>query len=54
MTLTAMESVTTEDRCLNGAAILEAKDITLRFGGVTAIQNISFDVKECSTAFKLD
>lgn len=42
----SQEKAMTEDGRLIGPVILEAKDITLRFGGVTAIQNISFNVKE--------
>ena len=46
MSLGTMETVTTEDGRSIGPVILEVKDITLKFGGVTAIQNISFDILE--------
>ncbi len=40
------ESFTTPDGRTIGPVVLEMKNITLRFGGVTAIQDISFDVRE--------
>ena len=46
MSISSETKQITADGRLMGPVILEAKDITLRFGGVTAIQNISFDVKE--------
>ena len=46
MNLGAVEISTTDDGRTIGPVILEVKDITLKFGGVTAIQNISFDVRE--------
>ena len=46
MNLGAVEISTTEDGRTIGPVILEVKDITLKFGGVTAIQNISFDIRE--------
>ena len=46
MNLRATETFITEDGRKIGPAILEVKDITLKFGGVTAIQNISFDIRE--------
>ena len=46
MNLGAVEVSTTDDGRTIGPVILEVKDITLKFGGVTAIQNISFDIRE--------
>tara|TARA_A100000164_G_scaffold354349_1_gene361841 strand:+ start:174 stop:995 length:822 start_codon:yes stop_codon:yes gene_type:complete len=46
MNLGAVEISTTDDGRTIGPVILEVKDITLKFGGVTAIQNISFDIRE--------
>ena len=46
MSLGAVEISTTDDGRTIGPVILEVKDITLKFGGVTAIQNISFDIRE--------
>ncbi len=40
------ESYVTEDGRTIGEVVLEVKNITLRFGGVTAISNISFDIRE--------
>ncbi len=40
------ESYVTEDGRTIGGVIMEMKNITLRFGGVTAIQDISFDIRE--------
>ncbi len=44
--LDASESFTTEDGRTIGGVVMEMKNITLRFGGVTAIEDISFDVRE--------
>ena len=40
------EGYTTEDGRKIGGTVMEMKNITLRFGGVEAIKNISFDVRE--------
>ncbi len=40
------ESYVTEDGRTIGAPVMEVKNITLKFGGVTAISNISFDIRE--------
>ncbi|PCJ76341.1 MAG: ABC transporter ATP-binding protein [Rhodobacteraceae bacterium] len=40
------ESYVTEDGRTIGAPVMEMKNITLKFGGVTAISNISFDIRE--------
>ena len=40
------EGFTTEDGRKIGGVVMEMKNITLRFGGVVAIQDISFDVRE--------
>ncbi len=40
------ESYVTEDGRTIGGPVLELKNITLRFGGVTAIKDISFDIRE--------
>jgi len=40
------ESYTTEDGRNIGGVVMEMKNITLRFGGVTAIKDISFDIRE--------
>ena len=37
---------TTEDGRKIGGVLMEMRDITLRFGGVTAIKGISFDIHE--------
>jgi branched-chain amino acid transport system ATP-binding protein len=42
----APEFTTTADGRRIGPPVLELKNITLRFGGVTAISDISFDVRE--------
>ncbi|MEJ6392885.1 ABC transporter ATP-binding protein [Gymnodinialimonas sp. 2305UL16-5] len=42
----AQESYVTADGRTIGGVVMEMKDITLRFGGVEAIKNISFDVRE--------
>ena len=39
-------SYLTEDGRMIGDVVLEVKDITLRFGGVEAIKQISFDIRE--------
>ncbi len=44
--LDASEGFTTEDGRRIGGVVMEMKNITLRFGGVVAIQNISFDIRE--------
>lgn len=40
------DSYVTEDGRTIGGVVMEMKNITLRFGGVTAIENISFDIRE--------
>ncbi len=40
------DSYTTEDGRKIGGVVMEMKNITLRFGGVTAIKDISFDIRE--------
>ena len=40
------ESFVTEDGRTIGGVMMEMKNITLRFGGVVAIKDISFDVRE--------
>ncbi len=40
------EGYVTPDGRTIGKTVLEVKNITLRFGGVTAIKDISFDIKE--------
>ena len=40
------ESFVTADGRTIGAVMMEMKNITLRFGGVVAIKDISFDVRE--------
>ncbi|MGH1370117.1 MAG: ABC transporter ATP-binding protein [Maritimibacter sp.] len=40
------ESYVTPDGRTIGGVIMEMKNITLRFGGVVAIENISFDIRE--------
>jgi amino acid/amide ABC transporter ATP-binding protein 1, HAAT family (TC 3.A.1.4.-) len=37
---------TTPDGRTIGGVVMEMKNITLRFGGVVAIENISFDIRE--------
>jgi len=44
--LDASEGYTTEDGRKIGGVVMEMKNITLRFGGVVAIQDISFDIRE--------
>ena len=38
------ESYTTPDGRTIGGVVMEMKNITLRFGGVVAIKDISFDI----------
>lgn len=40
------EGYTTEDGRKIGGVVMEMRNITLRFGGVVAIQDISFDIRE--------
>ena len=40
------EPYTTEDGRKIGGVVMEMRNITLRFGGVTAIKDISFDIRE--------
>ena len=40
------EGFTTEDGREIGGVMMEMKNITLRFGGVVAIENISFDIRQ--------
>ncbi|MEL6168860.1 MAG: ABC transporter ATP-binding protein [Pseudomonadota bacterium] len=42
----APDTYTTEDGRTIGPPVLEMRNITLRFGGVTAIKDISFDIRE--------
>jgi len=44
--MNAIDSYVTADGRTIGAAVMEMKNITLRFGGVTAIKDISFDIRE--------
>ena len=44
--LDASDSYVTEDGRTIGAVVMEMKNITLRFGGVVAIQDISFDIRQ--------
>jgi len=44
--LDASDSYVTEDGRTIGAVVMEMKNITLRFGGVVAIKDISFDIHE--------
>ena len=46
MSLRTLEKRISNDGRPIGPVVLEVKDITLKFGGVTAIQNISFDILE--------
>ncbi len=46
MNAIAPEAYTTEDGRKIGGVVMEMKNITLRFGGVTAIKDISFDIRE--------
>ncbi|MEO1541083.1 MAG: ATP-binding cassette domain-containing protein, partial [Pseudomonadota bacterium] len=40
------DSYVTPDGRTIGGVVLEVKNITLRFGGVVAIKDISFDIRE--------
>lgn len=42
----APEGYTTEDGRKIGSVVMEMRNITLRFGGVVAIKDISFDIRE--------
>ena len=44
--MTATESYQTSDGRTIGPSVMEMRNITLRFGGVTAILDISFDIRE--------
>ena len=44
--MTETEGYTTADGRQIGGTVMEMKNITLRFGGVEAIKDISFDVHE--------
>ena len=44
--MNAAEEYITEDGRKIGGVVMEMKNITLRFGGVVAIQDISFDIRE--------
>jgi branched-chain amino acid transport system ATP-binding protein len=44
--LDATEGFVTEDGRKIGGVVMEMKNITLRFGGVVAIKDISFDIRE--------
>ncbi|MFS4439349.1 ABC transporter ATP-binding protein [Paracoccaceae bacterium GXU_MW_L88] len=44
--MSAAEEYTTPDGRTIGAPVMEMKNITLRFGGVEAIKDISFDIRE--------
>jgi branched-chain amino acid transport system ATP-binding protein len=44
--MNAVDTYLTADGRTIGAPVMEMKNITLRFGGVTAIQDISFDIRE--------
>ncbi|MFN3147029.1 MAG: ABC transporter ATP-binding protein [Paracoccaceae bacterium] len=44
--LEAIEGYTTADGRKIGGVLMEMKNITLRFGGVVAIKDISFDIRE--------
>jgi branched-chain amino acid transport system ATP-binding protein len=46
MALDATEGYTTEDGRRIGGVVMEMRNITLRFGGVVAIKDISFDIRE--------
>ena len=41
-----VEGYVTDDGRRIGSVIMEMKNITLRFGGVVAIQDVSFDIRE--------
>ena len=40
-----MNAMNTQQEILDGQELLRVDNITLRFGGVTAIENVSFDIK---------
>ena len=42
------DGYTTADGRKIGGVVMEMKNITLRFGGVTAIEDISFDIRKKS------
>jgi branched-chain amino acid transport system ATP-binding protein len=44
--MSAAESTLTADERRIGGVLMEMRNITLRFGGVTAIKGISFDIRE--------
>ena len=44
--LSATEGYMTPDGRQIGGVVMEMKNITLKFGGVTAIEDISFDIHE--------
>ena len=44
--LDSTEGYTTSDGRKIGGVVMEMKNITLRFGGVVAIKDISFDIRE--------
>ena len=44
--LDSSEGYVTEDGRKIGGVVMEMKNITLRFGGVVAIKDISFDIRE--------
>ncbi|MEM9129048.1 MAG: ATP-binding cassette domain-containing protein, partial [Pseudomonadota bacterium] len=44
--LDASQGYTTEDGREIGGVVMEMKNITLRFGGVVAIKDISFDIRK--------
>ena len=44
--MSTQESYVTEDGRTIGPTVMEMKNITLRFGGVKAITDISFDIRE--------
>ena len=46
MMLDSTDSYVTEDGRTIGGVVMEMKNITLRFGGVVAIKDISFDIRE--------
>jgi branched-chain amino acid transport system ATP-binding protein len=46
MTVTVAEPTVAEDERRNGGVLMEVRNITLRFGGVVAIKDISFDIRE--------
>ena len=44
--MSMQDGYTTPDGRQIGPVLLDLKNITLRFGGVTAIKDISFDIRE--------